>query len=457
MGALRSVAGEDRGGAGRPRRATGKRRALGCQDPINQETVALPRTGGAYRACPHHRVRRGCLGLRTSFLLPFWTTTTTTLPRLHGPAPAPSTPSAPPGQHPPPPAPPRAGASSSVMPFRSRTSLVSGTGSSTKQDDRHVSSLSVEKLSNTIALSPLSPNPEGLPLPATHRSLSLSSRRKKKTRIDASAKGPLRVHWERLMRRMGAGTAPSSSSNFDDSTGDSSGSKGARSAVPEDPDAPLDEVVVEREWADDVDASLDTRSDQGISPDKSGGSNHLGGTNTDHDSFTIHPYGFWGSCMPLIWIRWRVWPFLLGFFWTRFLDEKSEEHYNKENWFLRKVRAQRYWCICASAHLAQNLAVWSALFYILNWTLATAFNPQPFPLPDIIFYYCVMPVLTFPLIVLVIYDWPRDRNITYQIALSISTWSWGVYQLVFIRLCDFYRPTHPALYSCQGKDFLSVF
>ncbi|KIP07109.1 hypothetical protein PHLGIDRAFT_71543 [Phlebiopsis gigantea 11061_1 CR5-6] len=306
------------------------------------------------------------------------------------------------------------------MPFRSRTSLASGTGSSTKQDDRHISSLSVEKLSNTIALSPLSPNPEGLPLPATQRSLSFSAHRKKKTRIDASAKVPLRVHWERFMRRMGTGTAPSSASNFDDSTGDSNGSKGVRSVVPEDPDAPLDEVVVEREWADAVDASLDTRSDPGISPDKSGGSNHLGGTNTDHDSFTVHADGFWGSCVPLIWIRWRVWPFLLGFFWTRFLDEKSEEHYNKENWYLRK-----------------NLAVWSALFYILNWTLATAFNPQPFPLPDIIFYYCVMPVLTFPLIILVIYDWPRDRNITYQIALSISTWSWGVYQLVFIRLCDY--------------------
>lgn len=104
------------------------------------------------------------------------------------------------------------------------------------------------------------------------------------------------------------------------------------------------------------------------------------------------------------------------------------------------------------------MAVWSALFYILNWILATAFDPKPAPLPDIIFYYCLMPVLTFPLIILVIYDWPRDRPVTYQIALSVSTWSWGIYQLIFIRLCNFYLgPDHPGLYSCQNKDFLSTF
>ena len=239
------------------------------------------------------------------------------------------------------------------MPFRSRTSLASGTGSSTKQDDRHASSLSVEKFSTTIALSPLSRGgggggddddlEGGLPRPVTHRtdsSFLSSARRKKKTRIDASTRSPLRVHWDRFLRKIGSGTAPSSSSNFDDSLGDSTGSNRARSGsavLQEDVDAPVDEVVVDREWADDLKTSSVTRSDPGISPDKSGGSNPLGGTNTDHDSFAVHPEGFWGLCLPLIWLRWRLWPFLLGFFCTRFLDEKSEEHYNKENWFLRKV------------------------------------------------------------------------------------------------------------------------
>ena len=71
-------------------------------------------------------------------------------------------------------------------------------------------------------------------------------------------------------------------------------------------------------------------------PEKSG-SNHLGGTNTDRDSFAVRPEGFWGMSRVLIFLRWRLWPLALTFFWTRFLDEKSEMHYNKENWFLRKV------------------------------------------------------------------------------------------------------------------------
>jgi osomolarity two-component system, sensor histidine kinase SLN1 len=227
-----------------------------------------------------------------------------------------------------------------AMPFRSRTSLASGTGSSTKQDERPVSSLSVEKL-GAIALSPLSKEEQGLPRPVTQRTASslTSGRRKKKTRIDDSARGSgLRVHWDRFLRKMGTGTAPSSSSAVEESIGGSSVSNRRRGDIPDDANTPVDEVVVDREWGDELKESSATHSDMGNSPEKSGGSNHLGGTNTDRESLAIHADGFWGSCMPLVWLRWRLWPFLLGFFYTRFLDEKSEEHYNKENWFLRKAR-----------------------------------------------------------------------------------------------------------------------
>lgn len=204
-----------------------------------------------------------------------------------------------------------------------------------------MSSSSVEKITASVALSPLSRHEPGLPVPATHSTPSLASvRRKKKTRIDGSAKSKLHEYWDRFRRRISSGTEPSSSSAFDDSTGDSSGYGRTRS-VREDPDAVLDEVVVDREWGEEPRTSSTTHSDHGASPEKSGGSNHLGGTNTDHDSVAVHAEGFWGSCTPLVWIRWRIWPGLVGFFYTRFLDEKSEEHYNKENWFLRKVRTFR--------------------------------------------------------------------------------------------------------------------
>ncbi|KAI0091493.1 hypothetical protein BDY19DRAFT_904154 [Irpex rosettiformis] len=267
----------------------------------------------------------------------------------------------------------------------------------------------------------------GLP-PPVQQAPSISSRKTmKKTRIDSGIKKNLRVHWDRLLRKMGNGTAPSSSSAFDESTaGESSGYQ--RPTRVEDVDEPVDEVVVDREWAEELKSTSATHSDHGGTPERGTGSNAMGGTSTDRDSLAMHTDGFWGLWTPLIWLRWRLWPLVLGFFLTEFLDKKSEEHYNKENWFLRK-----------------SLAIWSACFYILNWTLAVIVTPRPTVLPDTIFYYVLTPVFTFPLVLMVILDFPRDRPVIYQVFLGLSTWGWGIYQ------------DKPGLYSCQGKDFLSTF
>lgn len=88
--------------------------------------------------------------------------------------------------------------------------------------------------------------------------------------------------------------------------------------------------------------------------------------------------------------------------------------------------------------------------------LAAAIVPRPYILPDWIFYFCITPVLTFPLLAMVIYDFPRDRALAYQSFLVLSTWSWGIYQLVSINICHFYTKT-PTKFSCGTKDFLSTF
>lgn len=99
--------------------------------------------------------------------------------------------------------------------------------------------------------------------------------------------------------------------------------------------------------------------------------------------------------------------------------------------------------------LLQSLALWAAAFYIVNWTLATAFFPHPGNLADKIFYYGVRvfhafnleqwliflqvaPFFTFPLFFMVVYDFPRDRPWLYQIYLTFSTWVWSVYQILFM-------------------------
>ena len=104
----------------------------------------------------------------------------------------------------------------------------------------------------------------------------------------------------------------------------------------------------------------------------------------------------------------------------------------------------------------QKVAIWSALFFILNWTLAAAIVPKPYILPDVIFYFIITPALTFPLILMVAFDMPRDKPWLYQPFLLLSTWGWGLFQLVSIHICHFYTHT-PTRWPCNGKDFLSTF
>ena len=129
-------------------------------------------------------------------------------------------------------------------------------------------------------------------------------------------------------------------------------------------------MVVDRAWVDERNSpSTETES---LTPiDKYGGENPTGGTNTDRESLAVVE-GFWAKSTPLIIIRWRIWPAVLGFFRLRFIDDKSEAHYAKEAWFFRK-----------------RLAFLCSLFFVGNWILALAFLHRPAVLPDKIFYYGV--------------------------------------------------------------------
>ena len=141
----------------------------------------------------------------------------------------------------------------------------------------------------------------------------------------------------------------STSSNLEDSTSESitfTRRPQDNPSAPEDPDELLDAVIVDREWSNDI-KTASSHSEHGVSPDKSG-SNQLPGTNTDHESLTVHPDGFWGKHSSLIYLRWRLWPRAYSFFCLHFMDEKAEAHYVKENWFLRKVCSHH--CVHRTPH-----------------------------------------------------------------------------------------------------------
>ncbi|TFK80548.1 hypothetical protein K466DRAFT_605244 [Polyporus arcularius HHB13444] len=48
---------------------------------------------------------------------------------------------------------------------------------------------------------------------------------------------------------------------------------------------------------------------------------------------------------------------------------------------------------------------------------------------------------------MVIYDWPRDRNIIYQVVLVFAIWVWAIYQILFMYLCGQYNPSR-SKFSC---------
>lgn len=165
---------------------------------------------------------------------------------------------------------------------------------------------------------------DSLPIPVlqntgTH---SVASRRKRKSaRING-----LSVHWAKFKRRVGTGTAPSSSSLIGGSAAESSYTRRLeRNAGLGDNDE-VNEVVVDRIWSEEIKSST-THSEHGGSPEKSGGSHPIQPSNSDHESLVQE--GFWGLVTPLIYLRWRLWPAIVKIFIPRFVDKKDEQQYSQ--------------------------------------------------------------------------------------------------------------------------------
>lgn len=212
----------------------------------------------------------------------------------------------------------------------------------------------------------LATNDQWLPPPVIAKQYGIDCQVRKQTKFSQSR---LRMHWDSFTKRLGNGTALSTSSVPDGSTVD--GSHRIREP-PEEPDDEVNDVVVDRAWFEEQN-NPSTETDSSVAPGEKYGENPTGGTNTDRESLAIVE-GFWARSTLLIILRWRIWPAFLGFFRLRFIDEKSEAQYFKESWFFRKT-----------------LALLCSVFFIGNWVLGVAFLPRPVVLPDKIFYYGVRP------------------------------------------------------------------
>ncbi|KAH0836785.1 Tco5, signal transduction HAMP domain histidine kinase [Lanmaoa asiatica] len=260
-----------------------------------------------------------------------------------------------------------------------------------------------------------------LPVPVALAGPPPSSRhRRRKTARFAG----LKVHWARFIKRIGA-DSPSDSSAAADS---SFQSNQARQRTDDDAEGDeVDEIVVDRDWTEDLRSSLNQPSERGYT--RSSDSHTQIGTSLGRDTTPMPDDSNFFTV--LLWsLRWEAWPAIVNFFCVRFFDDKTEQRFHKEHWFIKK-----------------SLVLWSSLFLVVNWVIGASTIASPITIFDKIWLWGLTPTLTLPLLVLVVLDFPRDRPIPYQILVGCATWCWY--------FCGFYSPVR--VFDIGTKDFLGMF
>lgn len=140
----------------------------------------------------------------------------------------------------------------------------------------------------------------------------------------------LKLHWARFIKRIGADTPSDSSAIAGGSLGSSHVRRQANTDVEGDE---VDEIVIDRDWSEDL-------SSLGPSEDSQSGSSDTGhvqvGSSLGRDTTPTPDDNHLLSS--LLWsLRWEVWPAIYKFFFARFLDNRTEARFQKEHWFTRKV------------------------------------------------------------------------------------------------------------------------
>ncbi|PFH50297.1 hypothetical protein AMATHDRAFT_61349 [Amanita thiersii Skay4041] len=252
----------------------------------------------------------------------------------------------------------------------------------------------------------------------------------------------LRTHWSRFIKQIESGANPSNSSSIfleESLVADECVSESGDNDTPQQEGDEVNQVVVDRSWTDDESSA--SQSEQPINPEKFDVLHFPCDPSDDHHDHM--PASRWNT-WTLGNVRWRIWLGTVKFFCTNYADERLEHLYAQESWFLKK-----------------SLAIWASLWLIMNWILGVIFVPKsPYMyLLDKIFYFSVAPILSIPITFMVIYDWPRDRPIIYQLVLVVSIWIWSFYQIIFIIYCGFYSvsPGTATTGRCQDRDFLGTF
>lgn len=217
------------------------------------------------------------------------------------------------------------------------------------------------KIASTSTASPV----PGLPFPVLQKLQKPSAARQRHAGAAVWIKS-MSTPWNRFGRFVGRKLSVSSFSRTSyggDDLGDVLSSR-----MSDDDDetcGEVDEVVVDRSWADELESDASSILDEA-------GSQHSTATSASWLHLPTPRGGFWARNRYLMLLRFKIWHPLWEFLSPRFEDDETEAQYQKEVWAQSK-----------------GLAIWSSLFFIINWILGTIFIPKPIVLGDKIFYYAV--------------------------------------------------------------------
>ncbi|KAL0574306.1 hypothetical protein V5O48_007644 [Marasmius crinis-equi] len=207
-----------------------------------------------------------------------------------------------------------------------------------------------------------------------------------------------------------------------------------------------EKVVVEQTWAtregrigkssessDPEPAALEVKS--GATPPSAA----LFHTVQDRES-AVTGHGFWGRSHLLVRLRYRLWPTVVEFFYPRPFEGPSEDQFRNEDWQSKKM-----------------LALVASIWFCVSWAIGLIVVQRPLTLLDKIAYYGLGPAFSFPIPLMVMYDFPRSGKWFYQLYLSAAVWIWAFEIVLVMYTCGTYNSKHRIFDCPQSRDFIGLF
>ncbi|OCF57149.1 two-component system sensor protein [Kwoniella mangroviensis CBS 10435] len=137
----------------------------------------------------------------------------------------------------------------------------------------------------------------------------------------------------------------------------------------------------------------------------------------------------------VVWMTERFWPNVKHFLDSEFPEPSKERSFQKETWFTQKQGAMA-----------------SSVFFLINWILTVGLLPTPMSTYNYVAYIAVAGLLTLPIPVLVIFDFPRRHPTIWQPWIFGACWVFAYILIIEMRLCGFFSNHN----TCGTRNFLNL-